>query len=348
MYPAYKIMNQENLFEQNNNIYIYKFINNPAILQKLFPEIKCIEEEIKKRIVLYYYKQILEKRIKYFSFYHEKYIQYFKNYIKTHPEQIYTCTCRGISYNEFLKNPGVVNAKSASLKVVIVDNNSTVEIENIDNNNKRTPIPYSTEYGKWCYGTEIYDLVLNDHSIFSAFITQYITIGAKIQITNYSLPNYKSGLVQSDLMSETFTIINFDPNSKQIICEFNYKETSNGNFFHLNKEFIDLHYPGLHMIYFQYTLIHTNIYELPSCFKLMDVSISRYNSSQIEICLPFKETLRSIKGKDYSIDNIEFIKPYIDRLNFDQFIQQETKLFSLSSFYGTELFNIMSSYLGPK
>jgi len=100
-----------------------------------------------------------------------------------------------------------------------------------------------------------------------------------------------------------------------------------------------------------------NIYKLLLTFKLSkytyhfmfeNIGVIFKNENHVELAPAIKnELIINHLNNNICLDNIEFLNHHIHRFNFNQFIEskQNDTTFILSSFYGTELFNIMSSYL---
>ena len=327
------------------------------VICRIFPEIKelfksniynqldkCMSKFTKKELnqcVVQYFKSILEHKLTYKYLLSDKYLQYFHNYVLEHKDKEEYCTWYD---NFYVQNPSygaqytILLSSSVSMKLQLQHTKTNKKyIAEYDQTRVKWKL---LDYPNYLDNSAVY---LDDYHIFSKFLTEYIRIGSTIQVTNKSLLSYYSyrevNMEYKNLLAETGTILDFNPNTNVLICEFQY----DGHFLNCTKETMnDLNIKDINKIYLYFSLVDCMTSMSKFTLMLVELSFINYIKPR-EISQPLFTYLRD----SVFIDNTQFMQHYIDKDNFNDCIvkYKRKNLFALDSFYGTELFNIMSTYI---
>jgi len=273
-----------------------------------------------KRYVKKHYSDILDKQIKYSDLLYEKYLDFFHQY---NGNNFYL-------YSNIDKYQEVTECYSIT-KLGKHDSKHFFQIQHLTT---KEIITFYYENHRWCCINNDH-IYLDDVHIYSYFIYECVksanVYNNIIQITN------TSSFSSNELISDYITISSYEPQNQFMVCKFSvHDKTIKTILGHLCDDMGD----EIQLRFYLYHNKNNHINE----FLLHNVRYNLKRDSSFPIFV--NNRLSDLLKNQIFINNTEFITHYIPQYNFEQCIKkQKNTVFSLSSFYGTELFNIMSSYL---
>jgi len=337
----------DNYLPCNNNIIykvldIYKYVNRicsayPILRKRLFPskyfQLKYIKtkysEDYLKQRISDYYRNIIKNSILYNNLFSDLYIDYFK---RKCINVIFTCYIKNLSDDNLLTLVFKEDETLQYYKVLEITKNNILITEHLESKIQYL-FAYDSDDHKWKYITNP-DLYIVDNNIIESFLSQNIIIDSKVQITNINLSHLNLIKQCDNILSEIVVIKEYDSNTQTLIVEFDYNNNTNSNsLLNVPKSFFKKYcmtYPDKIHLSFQF---HRRE------FKYLSSKLIYNNNYSEEI------DIIPLNINNVYIHNIEFINQHIEKYKFNQFVK--TKESILSCFHGTELFNIMSSYICP-
>ena len=328
----------------NQDIYIYlnKLFKDPLLCKKIFTTttpltIKNVKRESEDKLrkhIENYYRNIIQKSIIYNDLFTKIRIDFFKKQYN----RIFTCYIDNMNYtiahDLVYKNNDFVRRE---YKIIEITNNNILVSENIETKEKYRFI-YNSKVHRWQYmfDTKMY---IVDYTMNHEFISQNILIGSKVQITNINLSHLNVVKHSYNLLSDIVTIKTYDTSTEILTVEFNYNHKKNASLLHIPNSFFKKYCvfrpDKIHLTFQLYNPINT-------------ICEFRYKSAYL-VYDDYKEEvdLLPLNLNNIYIHNIEFMNQSIQQYQFNQFIKskKDDTIFPLQSFYGTELFNIMGSYI---
>ena len=338
-------MNIDNYIPYDDNEDIFEFCKNGwyAFINQIFPNkyIKtrrsnCLNKNINKHELINrvktHYKNIIEKKFKYNQLLITKYLQFFNQYQHKDRDLFY--------YDDVILDNTKFSNDYSITKIV---NMTTVEITHLRIGGIIFVFKYDLITNKWI-SIDYDDFCLDDTIIFLQFLSQCIEIGKTIRVTNNPIQIIDLNLLSDseyraycNIVSEHLTINEFDISSGDLYCEYKVNKQTKHFLGCVTIDSYDI--SEIDTIYFVFRLYRNQ-------FVLKNTDVQLKNSILRENC---GKWFIKYYGREIFIDNTEFIDPYIARDKFEKFVANNNNNpksnLSLYPFYGTELFNIMASYL---